>query len=73
MLCIAFSGFQTENSTLKEIGIDVFDYEQFQYNQFEPEKFEFKQFDTEQFAPQQLEMTFLRRGVIGVNEIGYVF
>lgn len=65
--------YQLPEEVIKEIGIDVFDYEQFQYNQFEPEKFEFKQFDTEQFAPQQLEMTFLRRGVIGVNEIGYVF
>lgn len=56
---------------LREIGVDVFDYEKFNYEKFEYERFEFNTFDIDCFEPAHIEMTFLRRGVIGINKIGY--
>lgn len=57
---------------LEEIGIDVFDYEEFEYDRFEPERFQFEQFVTKRFEPKTIDIVFLRRGVIGVNEIGFL-
>ncbi|MBE5851169.1 MAG: hypothetical protein E7298_13720 [Lachnospiraceae bacterium] len=64
--------YQLPEDVMKEIGIDVFEYDQFDYETIEPEKFEFKQFEAERFEPEKIDMTFLRRGVIGVNEIGFL-
>lgn len=60
------------DDVMKEIGIDVFDYDQFEYEEFEPERFQFQTFSAEKFEPAKLDMTFLRRGVIGINEIGFL-
>lgn len=57
---------------IKEIGIDVFDYDYFEYEIFEPERFQFNKFSYEKFEPERIDMTFLRRGVIGINEIGFL-
>ncbi len=57
---------------MKEIGIDVFDYEQFDYEKSEYDRFDYDTFQPDRFEPVQIEMTFLRRGVIGVNQIGYL-
>lgn len=42
---------------IEQMGIETFEYESFQYDTFEP--------DT-------LDITFLRRGVIGILKVGYV-
>lgn len=60
------------DEVLKEIGVEIFEYEKFEYKEFQPEQFEFAQFTPEQFTPEQIEITFLRRGVIGVSKVGYV-
>lgn len=62
---------------LKEIGINVFEYEKFTYKKFEPEKFTYKKFSYkkftyEKFRNNELSINFLRRGIIGVNKIGYI-
>ncbi len=57
---------------IKEIGIDVFEYEQFSYDKFEPEKIEYNSFEPNRFEPVTINMIFLRRGVIGINEIGFL-
>lgn len=64
--------YQLPEDVMKEIGVEVFDYDQFDYDKAEPEKFEFKRFEAERFEPEKIDMTFLRRGVIGVNEIGFL-
>lgn len=56
---------------LKEIGIEVFEYDKFEY-----ERFEFDSFEIDRFVPcaldyEKIDITFLRRGVIGINRIGY--
>ena len=64
--------YQLPEDVLKEIGIEVFDYENFEYDTFEPERFEFNTFNMDRFEPERIDMIFLRRGVIGVNEIGFL-
>lgn len=64
--------YQLPEDVMKEIGIEVFDYEKFEYDRFEADKFEFDRFEPDRFEPEKLDITFLRRGVIGVNEIGYL-
>ncbi len=67
---------------LKEIGVEVFEYEKFEYDDFKMDEFIFEEFEYEQFEYEQFrlsgdnnsEFTFtpLRRGVIGFGKIGYV-
>ena len=57
---------------MNEIGIEVFDYEHFDYGKVEPERFEYSSFNADKFEPERIDMTFLRRGVIGISEIGYI-
>lgn len=64
--------YELPEEVLKEIGIEVFDYEKFEYNFFEVQKFEFGKFETKNFEYQKFKPYFLRRGVIGVDCIGYV-
>ena len=48
------------------------DYELPEYEPFEYEKFEYERFEYEQFEFEKLHTIFLRRGVIGVNCVGYM-
>lgn len=64
--------YQLPDEVLKELGVEVFDYEQFDYEQpsidyFEPGK---ARFDT--IEPMRIEYSFPRRGVIGIGKVGYV-
>lgn len=56
---------------LESIGIEVFTYEELEYEKFEYEKFETLKLEYEKFEPKTLDISILKRGVIGVNEIGY--
>jgi len=60
------------DEVLKEIGINVFEYEKFEYSKFEAERFEPARFEADRMEFSELDITFLRRGVIGVSQIGYV-
>ena len=64
--------YELPEEVLKEIGIEIFEYEKFEYEPFEYEKFEYEKFEYEQFEYEKLHTIFLRRGVIGVNCIGYM-
>ena len=57
---------------LEEIGIETFDYETFDIDTFEVSSFDFDTFDADGFKPDTLDITFLRRGVIGVSTIAYI-
>lgn len=57
---------------LKEIGIEVFDYEKYDYSQFECDRVDIPRFSTDVFEADKFDIVFLRRGVIGVSRIGYV-
>ena len=69
--------YELPKNVLDEIGIETFDYEKIsddmsENNLFEANKFSFNTFDTERFNPDTFEIKYLRRGVIGINKIGYV-
>ena len=64
--------YELSKEILQEIGIKVFEYEKFSYNKFEHKKFEFKKFSYNKFEYNRIKIKILRRGVIGVNKIGYV-
>ena len=57
---------------IRQIGIETFDYDTFEVEGFKPDTFEVESFAFDTFEPDNLEITFLRRGVIGVSKIGYV-
>lgn len=57
---------------LKEVGIEVFEYEEFEYPKFEASSFEPTRFEAKCMELPELGITFLRRGVIGVSQIGYI-
>lgn len=48
------------------------EYDTFQYDAFAPESFSFDRIETDTFQPDALDVTFLRRGVIGGSKVGYV-
>lgn len=56
---------------LREIGIEIFEYEKFEYEKFEYEAFEYEKFEYEKFEYETIGITCLRRGVIGVRTVGY--
>ena len=57
---------------LKEIGVDVFEYEQYTIDIFEIEEFKIDEFTFNEFEYDKIDITFLRKGVIGVHKIGYI-
>lgn len=57
---------------LEEIGVEVFEYEKFEPMKFRAHEFKPRSFQTRKFEPRSIDITFLRRGVIGVNQVGYV-
>lgn len=57
---------------LENIGLDVFKYEKFNPAPFRSNGFIPTAFQQKQFEPNTLGITVLRRGVIGVAQIGYV-
>ena len=57
---------------LENIGVDVFKYEKFIPAPFRSNGFMPTAFKQKQFEPNTLGITVLRRGVIGVAQIGYV-
>ena len=57
---------------LKEIGVQVFEYEKLQPQLFEYKKLTPKIFEYKKLAPIEMRTIFLRRGVIKVGVVGYV-
>ena len=64
--------YTLSDEILQEIGIDIFGYERFNYNSFAVEKFEYDVFHAEKFSHQTIEIAIVRRGLIGIRQVGYV-
>ena len=73
MFGLVEQNYELPQEIIKELGIDTFEYETFAFDSFEPETFKIDTFDVDSFEPESLELTFIRRAVIGINKIGYVF
>ncbi|WP_026691363.1 hypothetical protein [Alteribacter aurantiacus] len=72
MFGVVDQNYQLPKEILKEIGIDIFDFEELNYNQFHYNVFEPRKFLLNEFKYETVSIKVLRRGVIGVNRIGYV-
>ena len=57
---------------IEQIGIETFDYETFEKESFYPDTFKFDTFYAETIVPENIGISVMRRGVIGVTKIGYV-
>lgn len=57
---------------LASIGLEVFQYEKFIPERFTTQDFLPNTFEQKTFTPNMLEIVILRRGVIGVSQIGYI-
>ena len=64
--------YELPKEVIDELGIDVLEYESFEAETFEPESFEVETFTPDTFTPESLDIVYLRRGVIGVNKVGYI-
>ena len=64
--------YELPNDILRKIGTEVFEYEKFEPDRFTYPSFQPKRFEHKRFEPIKINITFLRRGVIGVGMIGYV-
>lgn len=60
------------DDVLEDIGIDVFKYEKFRPIQFRRQGFCAVSFEQQKFEANTLGIRLLRRGVIGVSEVGYI-
>lgn len=58
------------DEVMKEIGVDVFNYEKCYYEEYKFKEFNFYSFAHYTYTPQFIKL--LRRGVIGVHRIGYL-
>lgn len=78
MFGLVEQNYELPTEILKEIGLEVFEYEKFEVDIFKPDTFECDTFEFERFEPDifknedGVDFTFLRRGVIGFNRIGYI-
>ena len=57
---------------IREIGVSVFKPSKYDASLFEPASFEPSRFEPTRFEKTEFRPFFLRRGVIGIREIGYV-
>lgn len=64
--------YELPAAVVEAMGIDTFDYETFDMETFDPETFEIETFEPETFNAESLDIVFLRRGVIGINKVGYI-
>lgn len=71
MFGLVEQNYELPADVLKDIGIDVFEYETFTHDEFTYDEFVPDKFTYEEFIPDSIDITFLRRGVIGIGQIGY--
>ena len=72
MFGLVEQNYELPEEVLKEIGVEVFEYEKFDYSSLETETFQFATFTPEKIEPTRIDMVFLRRGVIGIHCIGFI-
>ena len=72
MFGLVEQSYELPEDVIRQIGIEVFEYEHFDFKIFEPEEFAFRRFEVQRNEMDAIELPFLRRGVIGIRRIGYV-
>lgn len=64
--------YKLPDDVLETIGIGVFQYDEFQYDEIHHNEFQYDEFQYDEISLETFAITPLRRGVIGVRQIGYV-
>lgn len=72
MFGLVEQNYELPDDVLQSIGVEVFEYEQFKFEEFKHKEFKFDEFSFDKFNPEGLSISVLRRGVIGVSQIGYI-
>ena len=72
MFGLVDQNYELPDEVLESVGVEVFKYEEFQFEEFAYEEFKFEEFSIKEFKTESISIGFLRRGVIGVQQIGYV-
>ena len=73
MFGLVEQNYTLPKEVLEDLGVNLFEYERFQYQEFNYNKFEYNKFSFDKFQPEEIGITILRRGVIGVYKIGYMY
>lgn len=64
--------YELPSEILEKIGYDVFDYFEIEYDTFDYDLFVYDTLNYHEINYDEMEMVFVKRGVIGVNKIGYI-
>ena len=72
MFGIVRQDYALPEDVIKEIGVSVFEPSRFELGLFEPTRFNAGKYEPTRFKHATFRPFFLRRGVIGILEIGYV-
>ena len=56
---------------MQEIGIDIFDYELYGFDRYHINEYQPNYFNIDEYGPSMIKL--IRRGVIGVHQIGYIY
>lgn len=58
------------DNVIEELGIDLFDYEKMFFDEYQFDKFNFEELSLDEYIPDFISI--IRRGVIGIHQVGYV-
>lgn len=66
--------YQLPESFLINLGLDRYDFDRYKFDSFDFDSFEFDKFKFDRYDFNKFfELGFVRRGVIGVRKIGYIY
>ena len=63
--------YRLPEETMREIGIDIFDYELYGFDRYHINEYQPNYFNIDEYEPSMIKL--IRRGVIGVHQIGYIY
>lgn len=69
---IVDQNYEIPSDVLNSMGLDVFEYEKIELKHFTPDTSAIKKFKFDKFEPINIDIKYLRRGVIGVGIVGYI-
>ena len=64
--------YELPDEVIEELGVEIFEIDEFVVQELEYEEFAFEPFQLEEFKLETFSITPLRRGVLKINQIGYV-
>ncbi|WP_443739982.1 hypothetical protein [Treponema sp.] len=69
---IVDQNYRLPDAVLQQIGVKTLQYDRMETKTLELKTLEMKTIETKQIETKRINLVFVRRGVIGVNKIGYV-